>query len=322
MKVSSRLLAGVLALGAAAVPASAAAHPGHTHDQKVAITFAAVAGATPASCAAPVTGLGTTGATAALQDLRFYISNVRMVTARGRAVAVKLAKNDFNTTKGGNRTTLIDLENGTGSCASEGDRRTNAVVRGTVPKGTYVGARMYLGVPYSMNHTDIVGAPGPLSLAGMAWSWQSGRKFAKIELVDPAGPGGGMHMSTAAPGAQVANAWSAPTFFVHLGSTACTGNPATGATTDCANSNRMAMRFAKFNPAKQKIAIDLKALTAGNDITVNRGGAPGCMSGGTDPECDGVMRAAMGLDWRADGTGTGRPVNHGAAQTLFRVLPR
>jgi uncharacterized repeat protein (TIGR04052 family) len=218
---------------------------------------------------------------------------------------VALAKNAFNVTEGANRTTLIDLENGAGSCASAGDRRTNAVVRGTVPEGDYVGARMYMGVPYALNHTDIVGAPAPLSLAGMAWSWQSGRKFAKIELVDPA-----------------ASAWSAPSFFVHLGSTGCTGNPATGATTDCTDSNRMALRFAKFDPAKQRIAIDLKALTAGNDITVNRAGAPGCMSGGTDPECDGVMRVAMGLDWKADGTGTGQPVNHGAAQTLFRVRPR
>jgi uncharacterized repeat protein (TIGR04052 family) len=301
-----KLLTAALAVGAA-VPVTATAHDGHHHDRDVAIRFAAVAGTTPVGCAAPIAGLGTTGATAALQDLRFYISNVRLVTARGRAVPVTLAKSAFNVTKGGNRTTLIDLENGAGACASEGDRRTNAVIRGTVPEGDYVGARMYMGVPYPLNHTDIVGAPRPLDLAGMAWSWQSGRKFAKIELTDPAGAAG---------------TWAAKSFFVHLGSTGCTGNPATGATTDCTDSNRMAMRFARFDPDTQTIAIDVKALAAGNDITVNRAGAPGCMSGGTDPECDGVMRVAMGLDWKADGTGTGQPVDHGAAQTLFRVIAR
>lgn len=315
MRLSTRLLTAAFAIGAAAVPAAAGAHPGHHHDEDVAIRFAAVAGTAPVSCAQPIAGLGTTSATARLRDLRFYISNVRLITARGRAVPVTPARNAFNATKGANRTTLIDLENGAGACAGEGDRRTNAVVRGTVPEGDYVGARMYMGVPFPLNHSDIVGAPAPLSLAGMAWSWQSGRKFAKIELVDPAGPGGGAHH-------QVANAWSTPGFFVHLGSTGCTGNPATGATTDCTGSNRMAIRFNRFDPAKQKIAIDLKALAAGNDITVNRAGAPGCMSGGTDPECDGVMRVAMGLDWKADGTGTGQPVNHGAHQTLFRVIPR
>ncbi|MGE0027289.1 MAG: MbnP family copper-binding protein [Thermoleophilia bacterium] len=322
MKVSSRLLAGALAIGAAAVPATAAAHAGHHHDQKVTIRFAAVAGQTPVSCAAPITGLGTTNATANLQDLRFYISNVRLVTKAGKAVPVALAKNPFNVTKGGNRTTLIDLENGTGSCAAEGDKRTNPVIKGTVPEGDYVGARMYMGVPFPLNHTDIVGAPAPLNLAGLSWAWQLGRKFAKIELADPAGPGGGMMMSAGASQSQMAGAWSSPVFFVHIGSVGCIGNPAAGTRPDCTVSNRMAIRFNRFDPATQKIAIDLKALTAGNDITVNRSGAPGCMSEGTDPECDGVMRVAMGLNWRADGTGTGQPVNHGAAQTLFRVQSR
>ena len=48
---------------------------------------------------------------------------------------------------------------------------------------------MYLGVPFPLNHTDITTAPAPLDLTSMDWSWQSGRKFAKIELV-PRGPRG------------------------------------------------------------------------------------------------------------------------------------
>ena len=70
--------------------------------------------------------------------------------------------------------TLIDLENGTGACATDGDKATNTVIRGTVPDGDYVGIRMYLGVPFALNHTDIVGAPRPLDLAAMSWSWQYG----------------------------------------------------------------------------------------------------------------------------------------------------
>ncbi len=41
---------------------------------------------------------------------------------------------------------LIDLENGKGFC-TEGDKAVNPVITGTVPKGDYVGARMYMGVP-------------------------------------------------------------------------------------------------------------------------------------------------------------------------------
>ncbi len=193
------------------------------------------------------------------------------------------------------------------------------MITGTVPDGAYVGAKMYLGVPFPLNHTDITTAPAPLDLTAMDWSWQSGRKFAKIEVVDPDGPaGGGMMMETG----QRASAWASSAFFVHLGSTGCTGNPASGATVDCADSNRASIPLAKFNPATQKIAVDLRALLAGNDITVNRAGAPGCMSGGTDPECAGVFEALQ-IGWKADGSGIGTAASTAALdQTVFRAIPR
>lgn len=296
---------------------AATAHAGHHHTQKVQLRFAAVAGATPVACGTPITGLGTGATTAQLQDLRFYISNVRLVRANGTSVPLTLTgRGDYNLTRGGNRTTLIDLENGRGFC-TEGDRATNAVIAGTVPEGDYVGARMYLGVPFPLNHTDITTAPAPLDLTAMDWSWQSGRKFAKIEVVDPEGPGAPMMMENR----QRAGAWTATSFMVHLGSTGCTGNPASGATVGCADSNRASVPLVRFDPATQRIAVDLKALLAGNDITVNRAGAPGCMSGATDPECAGVF-GALQVGWRADGTGSGRPIDRGLKQTVFRAIPR
>ena len=83
----------------------------------------------------------------------------------------------------------------------------------------------------------------------------------------------------------------------------------------------MAITLPAFDPAQQKIAVDLKALLAGNDITRNQAGAAGCMSGGTDPECAGVFQA-LAIDWKADGTGTGLPIAGGAAQTVFRPVAR
>jgi uncharacterized repeat protein (TIGR04052 family) len=300
----------VLALSALAATAGtaglASAHGDEKHVMAVNLQFAAVAGTTPVACGTPIPGLGTGSTTAALQDLRFYISNVRLVRENGSSVPLTLTgKKGFNLAKGGNHTTLIDLENGTGSC-TEGDRVTNTVIRGTVPEGHYHGVRMYLGVPFVLNHSDITSAPAPLDLAGMNWSWQSGRKFAKIEVIDPAGAAG---------------TWAWKAFFVHLGSTGCTGDPATGATVGCRKSNRMAVRLAEFDPKTEKIAVDVKALLAGNDITLNKAGAPGCMSGDTDPECLGVFDA-LKIDWRPDGTGNGAPIDHGAGQTVFKAIAR
>ncbi|MDA0182207.1 metallo-mystery pair system four-Cys motif protein [Solirubrobacter phytolaccae] len=264
---------GALALGIALV----AAAPAVAKDQKVDIRFAGVAGDEPVACGTPIEGLGTTAQAAQLQDLRFFVSEVALITRGGKAVPLKLAKNSaYRVTRDGIGVTLIDLENGTGSCAVDGTPGTNAIVRGTVPAGKYVGARWTVGVPFALNHTDAPAMPAPLNSAAMAWSWQGGRKFTKIELSDPGGATG---------------SWVAKTFFVHLGSAGCTGNPATGQTVSCANANRGSVRLKKFNPAKQQVAVDVKTLVAGSDITVNGGNAPGCMSAPTDPECAGVFKA-------------------------------
>ncbi|MEZ5079839.1 MAG: metallo-mystery pair system four-Cys motif protein [Thermoleophilia bacterium] len=288
----------------AAVAAPARAKQAKPATQVVRITFQAVSGTTPVTCGSPITGLGTTSATAQLRDLRFYISNVRMMRANGTTAPLKLLKNDtYNHTQGGNRTTLIDLENATGMC--QGDAGTNSVIVGRVKRGTYVGARMYMGVPHPLNHTDTVTAPAPLNLASMTWSWQTGRKFAKIEVTDPDGATG---------------SWPMKTFNVHLGSTGCFGNPAGGDTVNCMNSNRMSIMLRRFNPARQKVLVDLQQLLRGNDITQNRAGASGCMSGPTDPECEAVFEA-MDINWLTSGLGTGTS-GLGVQQTVFRAAAK
>lgn len=238
--------------------------------EKVDIKFTAVAGKEPVACGTPIPGLGTTAQSAQLQDLRFFVSDVKLIRRDGRSVPLKPARNSRYRYRG---VTLIDLENGTGHCAVDGTRGMNASVRGTVPKGSYTGVRWTVGVPFALNHTDAPAMPAPLNSAAMAWSWQAGRKFTKIEFADP-----GDH-------------WQAKTFFVHLGSAGCEGNPATGATVRCAAPNRGAVRLKRFNPAKQQVAVDVKAMLAGTDIALNRGGSPGCMSGPDDPECASLFRA-------------------------------
>lgn len=297
LSVPARSVVGVAAAALlAAAPASAA-------NQNVRIRFAAVAGDQPVRCGTPLSGLGTTNEAAQLQDLRFYVSEVKLLRPSGKATTVKLKANRAYRVTGEDSLTLIDLEDGAGACAA-GTPQTNAVVLGTVPKGTYTGLQFTLGVPFSRNHTNTVGAPAPLALPSMAWSWQAGRKFTKIEVTDPAGAAG---------------TWPAKVFTVHLGSTGCTGNPATGATVSCNAANRGVVRLRAFNPARQDVALDLKALLAGNNITVNGGGAPGCMSGPTDPECAAVF-GALGIGWgSAAGATVGLP---SGTQTAFRAINR
>lgn len=307
------------ALGCTALAGTADAKPKQAkRQQAVAIDFAAVAGSTPVRCGQPIAGLGTTSEAAQLTDFRFFVSDVKLLRRDGRAVTVRLrADSPWRVTRGKAAVTLIDLENGTAGCAG-GTRGTNASVRGTVPAGDYAGARWSVGVPYALNHSDATTAPAPLNSAAMAWSWQVGRKFTKIEVSDPATAG--------------ATPWPARTFFVHLGSTGCVGNPATGATTRCAAGNRAEVALKRFNPAKQRVAVDVKALTAGNDVTRNGGGAPGCMSAATDPECGAVFRA-LGLKLAGSGGGLddggmdhsgmgGMAASAAPQQTVFRAIRR
>lgn len=321
----ARATAGVLVIAASAAATTTASA---ASVQPVRLAFTAVAGAQPVSCGTPIAGLGTTSQTANLKDLRFFVSDVRLLRADGSSAPVKVKPNkDFRVASKAGSTTLIDLEDATGACAEEGTPATNALVLGTAPRGTYTGVRFSVGVPFALNHTNTAGAPGPLGLAAMAWSWQFGRKFMKIEFGDPkaaAGTGGGMKMAmdmtgTPAPTPTPATgAWAAPTSYVHIGSTGCTGNPATGAAVRCTAPNRSRITLGSFDPARQRIAIDLARIVAGTDLATSPDMMPGCMSGPEDPDC-GAQFKALGLTWSADGKGTGRPA---PGQTAFRVIAR
>ncbi len=274
-----------------------------TGPKAVRVEFAAVAGDTAITCASTLSGLGTTGASGTLSDMRFYISNVKLVTRDGKDVALTLDASDtFNTTKGTDTVTLIDLEDKTGTCA--GTTAMNTSIKGTVPAGDYVGMKMTLGVPLSLNHTDqsadVSVTPAVVNNAshpGMAWSWAGGRKFAKIEVTN--------------------STWTAPVFNMHLGSTGCTGaNPAAGQVDTCSRPDRVEVTLATFNPDTQKVAVDVKAMLAANNVTVNGGGPTGCMSGSTDPECPAIFNA-LGLDLT-----TGVATSTSPAQVLFKAVSK
>ncbi|MDH2918038.1 MAG: metallo-mystery pair system four-Cys motif protein [Sideroxydans sp.] len=222
-----------------------------------------------ASAVAPSTTIGTSGK---MQDLRFYVSNPVLIDAAGNKSPITLTK----TTDQDSNVALLDFETGSGTCAT-GTPMTNTSIVGTVAAGNYVGVEFDVGVPVkapdgvtSLNHSDTVAATTPILLkwAAMAWSWQSGRKFTKFEFVKPAVP------ATAA-----ASAIPAVTTMVHLGSTGC---PVTALGVDpvCTSPNRAKVTFATgFNPATNKIALDLGSLFGGVNLNTSQTWMSGKVTG-------------------------------------------
>lgn len=275
--------------------------PVPTAPQDVTIQFAAVAGTanTAVACGTQIGALGNKAGAAQLTDLRFYVTNVQLVNDKGVAVPVTLARNDWQQTSGSNTVTLIDLENAQGACGSEGTAATNAVITGTVPAGTYTQLKYTVGVPETMSHSDVMAAAAPLDIMAMGWSWQAGRKFVKIEV----NPVGGV---SAAGGGS-----SGSTYYLHLASTNCSGR--NDGSDTCVQKNLSTVTL-PFNAATQRVAVDVAAVFAGADITVNQNDAVGCMSALSDLDCAAIF-SPFGLDLA---TGT----QAATAQTVFRAIAK
>ena len=271
----------VLAAGLSGCVSTPAPHVGDL--QPVTITFAVVANGQAARCGKSLSTLGSDAKRATLRDARFYVQDVTLIGADSKRTSVALASNDWQN----GQVALLDFEDATGTCTG-GTSATNAVVVGSVPAGRYTGLAFTVGVPPALNHTSTELEGAPLDIAAMGWSWQAGRKFAKIEI----DPEGGV---TKSDGSRSAS------WYVHLGSTGCTGNPVTGRTVSCLRANRLPVVMERFDPGSQRVELDLGSLFQSTRISEDRGGAVGCMSGPTDPECVAIFQR-LGLSLK-----TGEP---------------
>jgi uncharacterized repeat protein (TIGR04052 family) len=255
------------------------------------VRFQGRVGGEPFFCTSTYAGIGTAadaaGRLLAPKDFRFYVHDVRLVTGAGREVPVAVAEDGVWQRAG---VTLIDLEDGTGTCA-QGNPGTNAKVVGTVPAGSYAGLRFKVGVPLALNHLNVATQPAPLNYTAMFWSWTSGYRFMRIEGVQPGG-------------APLVGA------IFHLGSTACTAvdasDPTKGST--CLNGNRPEVDLAAFDVATDKVTVDLADLWSATDLTTTHAPSGGCMSSPADVDCIPVFpKLGLSLDGSAAG-----------AQTLFK----
>lgn len=248
----------------------------------VTIEFRAMLGDQPFACGTAYGDIGTAHAQFIPSDWRFYVHDVRLVTADGREVAVELEQDGLWQYQ---NVALLDFENGAGPCAAAGNAATNTTVRGTVPAGVYTGAKFKLGLPFSLNHGDASTAPSPLNVTALFWSWQSGYKFVRVDTADDK-------------------------YRIHLGSTGCESPGPSRPPTSCSAPNRASVALRGFDPDADVIIADLKALLQDSNVDSNQSETPpGCMSGPTDGDCAPVF-AGFGLSFPG-----GQPV---AGQRFFR----
>jgi len=219
-----------------------------------------------------------------LTDFRVYVHDLELF-AGGESVPVDLAQDGVWQHE---NVALLDFEDKEGACAN-GTVEMNMAVVGTIPVGTpYDGLRFKLGVPFALNHQDASIAPSPLNLSAMFWNWQGGYKFLKADFV--------------ATGSQ-------DPFNLHVGSTGCDGDPTTGGVTSCMRPNVATIELVDFDVDSDVVVVDYGAVMANSNLgAADAGGAPGCMSGPTDPECAPVF-TNLGID-----VATGATLS---AQSLF-----
>jgi uncharacterized repeat protein (TIGR04052 family) len=271
---------------AAALALSASSTFAQDSVQPVRLRFSATVGGDPAACGASYKDIGTTRSEISFVDFRFYVSNVRLLTADGGEQRVTLTQDGLWQL---DDVALLDFENGTAAC-SNGTEQTRDMIEGRVPAGRYVGLRFDLGLPFDKNHQDPTLQPSPLNLSRMFWSWNAGYKFMRMDLRTTGQPKG----------------WT-----LHLGSTGClpAGQPTT-VPASCARPNVATIEFRDFDPASDVVELDVKRLLATSNVDVNTPEtAAGCMSGPSDPECAPLL-AQFGLPLAAD-----QPVT----QSVFRA---
>jgi len=214
-----------------------------------------------------------------LTDLRFYVQDLRLVSAVGESVAVTLeADNKWQQ----HNLALLDFEDGSGLCMN-GSAGTNVSLRGSVPEGNYRALSFTIGVPFDQNHSDPLHAKAPLGDPAMHWHWRAGYKFMRVGI------------RTATDG-----------FWLHLGSTGCEGTVRN--ISGCRFANRIRVELNDFVLGRDSVIVDLAALTSGVDLSDAL--LTNCSSGPSEVACSAPFRA-LGIDFH-----TGEA---GFEQKMFRL---
>jgi uncharacterized repeat protein (TIGR04052 family) len=279
--------------------------PNTANTMPINIKFKAMADNTEIECGKEYSNIGTTKSKIKFTDFRMYISNVKLIDSKGKEVDLKLEQD--KKWQNGNLS-LLDFENKEGDC-STGTAETHKEITGTINKDTYKGLKFTLGVPFEQNHQDVNKAESPLNLTSMFWVWNSGYKFARIDMKTT-----GIQQG----------------YFIHLGSTGCmdmpmsvkhegaedehtSGSSPTSANMppkSCMNPNRAEIVLSEFNPESNKVIIDVSKLLENSNVDTNQDKTPsGCMSSPDDKDCEPILNN-LGIKFNA---------SESKGQTTFRM---
>lgn len=232
--------------------------------RSVSIPFVAKVNGAAFDCNSTYHGVGSTQATWQPKDLRFYVSQVRLVRQGGEVVDVTMLDDDMFQR---HNVALLDFENKSGLCQN-GTTQTHTVILGEAPEASdYVGLRFVVSVPFAANHADASTAQSPLDQAGMFWSWQSGYKFFSLE--------------------GYVNGHSGHN--VHIGSTGCEMS-SPNVVSRCSAPNEIQVNFDKFGWDSQSVVLDIGKLLATSDVAAGMG----CMAEANNAACAPFF-AAFGL---------------------------
>lgn len=273
-------------LADAAAPSGGPEAPAHAADparatRAVSVRFRAVVAGEPFACGARYVDAAGTSFTPV--DLRAFVTDVALLTPDGAEQPVAL---DVRPPWQQGSVALIDFEDASGACA--GTREINGEVRGAVPPGDYRGLSFTNAVPEALNHADPATLPPPLQAGSMSWGWLQGYRFLMAEV-------------KALPGADAGAGGSA---LLHLGSSACAGNPGAGGVR-CDRPNRNRVRLADFDPDSDAVIVDVGQLFQEVDL----GRVTTCHSSG--PECATLLEP-LGLEPAGGGASGQQRVYHAA----------
>ena len=227
-------------------------------EEIVAIRFRAVVGDQELACGKSYAGIGSTRSTITPRDFRFYVHNLRWIDEAGSELPLELKQDEKWQL---DDLALLDFEDATGACRN-GTPDTNRQILAAMPAGARIrGLRFTLGVPMKLNHTDLLAMPSPLNLTALAWVWNTGRTFARLDFSSTGVPRG---------------------YTLHLGSTSCTPDDSSSSIpTKCLAPNRPEVELLNFDPGKDSVLADLAALL--KDSNVDEAGV--CMSSLSTPAC-------------------------------------
>ena len=210
------------------------------------------------ACGTIYNGIGTGSSQFIPSDFRFYVSNIKLITAAGDTVPLTLDQDGIWQYQ---NVALIDFENGTGPCDIDGNTATNTTVSGSAPAGVYTGIQFDLGLPFDIDHGNVATAPSPLNFTTLWWSWQQGYRFVKVDTGDDK-------------------------FRIHIGSTGCDGPAANQPPMTCTHPNLATVTLNGFNPEHSVIIADLAALMSDSNLDMNQANTtPGCQSDPDDQDC-------------------------------------